>query len=187
MHFSTERLNMRPLKKSDAQQFLCAVENSRKELGEFLPWVEGLQTVQDAARHIEPYILQAELENGALLGIFLNEKLIGALYLHWVSEANESAAIGYWLSTKFTGQGYATESLEAFCKHLLDSGINRIEVHTATSNIKSASLLKRVGFAEEGICREYEKFHEKFVDHYRFSLLKKDFAKNFAAPPCHNP
>ena len=38
-----------------------------------------------------------------------------------------------------------------------------------------AAVARRAGFAEEGICREYERLHGRFEDHVRFSLLAKDF------------
>lgn len=203
----TERLEIRLLKKSDAATFYAAVESSRAELERFLPWPARMLSERDASDHIGNYVLQEQLGNGGLWGIFQkpdtkarckkedtfhalkslipegSEKptenfLIGALYLHYVSESNSSGAIGYWLATEHTGKGYATEALNAFCNYLLDPAgeyaLNRIEVHTAVKNNQSIALLKRAGFSEEGICREYENLRGIFIDHYRFSLLKRD-------------
>lgn len=190
----TERLEIRLLKKSDAATFYAAVESSRAELDRFLPWPARMLSERDASDHIGNYVLQEQLGNGGLWGIFQkpdaraiisegSEKptenfLIGALYLHYISESNSSSAIGYWLATEHTGKGYATEALNAFCNYLLDPAgeyaLNRIEAHAAVQNTQSTALLKRCHFTKEGLCREYEKLHGTFLDHLQFSLLRSD-------------
>ena len=207
IHMQTERLEIRLLKKSDAASFYAAVESSRAELDRFLPWPARMLSERDASDHIGNYVLQEQLGNGGLWGIFQkpdararckkedtfhalkslipegSEKptenfLIGALYLHYISESNSSGAIGYWLATEHTGKGYATEALNAFCNYLLDPAgeyaLNRIEAHAAVQNTQSTALLKRCHFTKEGLCREYEKLHGEFLDHLQFSLLRSD-------------
>nr|WP_325981510.1 GNAT family protein [Staphylococcus equorum] len=53
--------------------------------------------------------------------------------------------------------------------------LNRIEIQTATKNIKSQKIPRKLGFKQEGILREDEKLNGKFVDSYVFSLLKSEY------------
>ncbi|MEB7787404.1 GNAT family N-acetyltransferase [Staphylococcus equorum] len=53
--------------------------------------------------------------------------------------------------------------------------MNRIEIQTATKNIKSQKIPRKLGFKQEGILREDEKLNGKFVDSYVFSLLKSEY------------
>ena len=173
-----ELVFLRPLHKADAEPFLEAVEGSRESLSEFLPWPADVQNLNAAQTHIEAYSFQAKLGNGGAWGIFeqASGKFSGAIYVHWISEENSSAAIGYWLSKAARGNGFATEAVKLICKTLLlEWRLNRIEAMVPVENRRSLSVLERAGFASEGVCREYAKLHGKFHDCVRFCFLRKFF------------
>ncbi len=174
----TPHLTLRILQKKDAPLFLEAVKTSYKSLLKRFSWVALIQSMQTSEKHIADYLLQATLENGGLYGIFFENQFIGALYVHWISEIHQKAEIGFWLKESFRGKGLATEALKALANYLLhDLNLNRLEAHTASDNFKSISLLQRVGFQQEGLCRQYEYLHEKFIDHWQFSLLRTDLRR----------
>lgn len=56
-----------------------------------------------------------------------------------------------------------------------DIPLNRIEIQTATQNIKSQRFAEKLGFKQEGILRQNEKLNESFSDSYIFSLLKYEY------------
>lgn len=69
-----------------------------------------------------------------------------------------------------------TEALRA----IIDYGfeylkLNRIEVHTAAINAASRSLLRRLGFFEEGVFRESSFFKGEFRDNCQYSLLRREW------------
>lgn len=56
-----------------------------------------------------------------------------------------------------------------------DIPLNRIEIQTATQNIKSQRIAEKLGFKQEGILRQNEKLNESFSDSYIISLLKYEY------------
>lgn len=172
-----QRIFLEPLEDKHAEVFLKEVDRSRSFLDAKLPWVGAMRTIEDALRFIDSYILQSEMDNGGLWGLFLKEDhtFLGCICLQWIQWENLSASIGYWLLHSHTGKGYATEALKLLCLYAFNSlKLNRLEIDIAANNQKSIALVKRVGFQEEGFFREYANLHGVFLNHLRFSLLSTD-------------
>lgn len=187
--FANGRVYLRLLTKKDAEALFYLVKSSRIFLKMWLPWVECWDSVWDAANYIEPYLIQKEMDNGALWGVFNSENndLMGTICLQWVSWEHESSFIGYWMGESYTGQGYGSEALYLLCDFLFNSlKINRLELSIACENQSSLALAERLGFVREGLKRDFEKLRERFYDHYSLSLLARDFVyegkrfKNFS-------
>ena len=74
--------------------------------------------------------------------------------LHRIDWQTGKFEIGYWVRTKYMGQGFVTEAVNgitAFAfKHL---HANRVEIRCDATNIRSAAVAKRCGFLLEGILR----------------------------------
>lgn len=173
------RLDLKSVEYDHAEVFLKEIERSRAFLDARLPWVQATQTIEDALRFIDSYSLQREMNNGGLWGLFRKEDnaFMGCICLQWVEWDNLSTSIGYWLLNRFTGYGYATEALKLLSNYAFKSlKLNRLEVDVAINNPKSVALLKRVGFQEEGLFREYTRLNGVFLNHRRFSLLSSDSA-----------
>ena len=158
--------------------FFDNVLKNKEDLSAYLSWVLDISSEEDAFVHIDSYEMQFEIENGGLFGIFeqKTKTWIGCFYIHSISLANETSSIGYFLFPEYRHRGFAKEALRIMSRTLLQF-LNRIEVHTATTNESSIHLLRSAGYQEEGICREYEKINGIFTDHIRFSLLKRDLTE----------
>ncbi len=86
------------------------------------------------------------------------------------------AEIGYALSTGFQGRGIMVQALSLLLPELfLRAGIARIEARCAEGNDASQRVLERLGFFREGVLRDYFLLHGERVDHYLYSLLRRDF------------
>ena len=178
-----ERVVLRPLGEADVQPLFELIEGSREFLSEHLPWPsEECRTPEDVSAKIDAWDLQAQMANGACWGIFEKGasasdglKIAGCITLGWVQWKNRSATVSYWLGQDFCGRGLATEALLLVAGESFAMGLNRLELTSSVNNPKSAAVARRAGFQEEGLCREYERIHDHFEDHIRFSLLAKDF------------
>jgi len=103
-------------------------------------------------------------------------ELIGTCGFHNMQFRNYRAEIGYEISEHHWNKGYVTEAINS----MLEFGfgmmaLNRIEALVYPENISSHRALEKLGFAEEGILREYAYFREQFQDLVMHSLLQKDY------------
>jgi RimJ/RimL family protein N-acetyltransferase len=100
---------------------------------------------------------------------------IGDIGFHNWKSSHSRAEIGFKLAKAYWHQGIMAESL----KQVVEYGysvlqLNRIEAVVDPKNSACLSLLKKAGFVQEGILREYEREAKGFVDLVMLSLLKRD-------------
>lgn len=101
---------------------------------------------------------------------------IGTCGYHKWDKRNLRAEVGYDLSPDFWGQAYMTEALKAVISHGFEKmGLNRIQAVVYVKNNRSIRLLQKLGFAQEGLLRDYYCLDTKFYDHALFSLLQREW------------
>ena len=86
-----------------------------------------------------------------------------------------SCSIGYWIGERHARKGYMFEAATKVIDYIFnDLKLYRIEAGCIPNNHASASLLRNLGFQEEGYAREYLKINGRRHDHILFSLLADD-------------
>ena len=96
-------------------------------------------------------------------------------YVHWDQQARR-AEVGYELHPDEQGQGLMHEALTVMLAFgFAQMHLNRVEAFVVPENEPSLRLLRRLGFAEEGLLRDYGFWKDQFHDLRLFSLLKKDW------------
>lgn len=169
-----ENTELRLLELRHADQLFQLTDKSRESLREWLPWLDFTRTVADSKNFIGVTLQQFSRNDGFQAGIWYNGELAGVIGLHGVNWSNKSTSIGYWLGTGFEGRGLMTKACKAVVDHCFNElGLNRIEIRTATENVKSAAIPQRLGFKQEGRLEQAEWLYNKFVDHYVFGLVKE--------------
>lgn len=94
-------------------------------------------------------LLGAQNENNCFLGAWRNEDLIGVVGIHLHGE--DFLEIGYWIGTRFQGQGYAYEAASAVIAEL--KRLYRTLEITAECRLENAAswkLLQKLGFRSTG-------------------------------------
>jgi [ribosomal protein S5]-alanine N-acetyltransferase len=105
-----------------------------------------------------------------------DDTLIGTVGLMNWKPKFFSAAVGYELAPAYWGQGMMTEALTAVLRYSFTlMALNRVEAYVAPQNIPSITLLQKLGFANEGLMREYGYWGQTFHDLYLFALLKREW------------
>lgn len=113
---------------------------------------------------------------GFQMGITHGGKIIGLVGFQGLHLADHACAIGYWVDQRWEGKGFVTRS----CKALIDYaftelGMNRIEIQCAVDNDRSRKVAGRLGFHEEARLSEVEFSDGKYIDHYLYRLLKREW------------
>lgn len=148
----TDRLILRPLELSDAQEMFAMDKNP--EVHKYL-WQKPAQTIEESIKVID-YVLSQYKTNkiGRFATILKDTKeFIGWTGIKFVTEQPENGNInfydyGYRLNEKFWGKGYATEASIAW----LDYGFNQMKIekmnaYTHAENQASNHILKKIGMS----------------------------------------
>ena len=149
----TERLVLRPPSGADAEQVLAAVSASYPELHRWMEWAQGPYGIEQALRFCADarHDFEAGRNFTALLTLAENETVVGCASLLVRDESLPSFEIGYWVHTRHTGRGYATEAAEALARLAFeDCGAKRLELRINESNRRSRAVAERLGFELEG-------------------------------------
>ncbi len=107
-------------------------------------------------------------------------RLIGTCGFNSWNSKMRNAVIGYDLHPEFWRQGYSSEAVRAiiaagFSGYLPCGELHRVQADTIPGNSASESLLRRLGFKEEGLRRECGYWKNKFHDLKCFGLLRSEF------------
>ncbi len=87
----------------------------------------------------------------------------------------QSAAIGYWIGSRYARQGYMYAALRAMLPFVFEVlGLHRLEAACIPENEASRKLLLKVGFKEEGRARRYLQINGEWRDHILFALLEDE-------------
>lgn len=166
--FSVGRL--RRLKKSDLEQF--QLYRNDPVVGRFQGW-EPMPSDKalDFLNEMESCPL---FQNGTWTQIGISnleaDSLIGDIGIY-ISDDSLSAEIGFTLSSENQGKGIAYAAVQEAIKFLLETtSIEKITAITDSRNIKSTSLLNRLGFKFK-FSKEVE-FRGEFCLEYNFELRK---------------
>ncbi|NGP46829.1 GNAT family N-acetyltransferase [Bacillaceae bacterium SIJ1] len=171
----TKRLRLRELNFEDSL-FIFKLF-SDKEVCKYLYDEEIYTDMEDAQGFIEWYSNPEEnLRNRWGIERKVDRALLGTCGFDSWDRYNHIAEIGYDLWHEYWGHGYMTETLECAIEGGFNHmNLNRIQAFVALENEKSAKLLEKLGFMNEGIFREKHLFRGLYYDHYCYSLLKREW------------
>lgn len=110
------------------------------------------------------------------LGILVqgDSAICGSIGLFNVDRTNCHAEIGYDLSPNQWGRGITTVAASLLLDWAFANGFNRMEATVMVGNDRSLAVLRRLGFQQEGLLRQYKNVRGHFRDFSLWSLLAAD-------------
>ncbi len=172
----TERLRLRRIRVDDRADWL-AVFNSPGTIDYLIDFEEApLDEVMDEIVEWADRIF--EQKSGIRWAITLKpgDRMIGSCGFHLYDPRNQRVEIGYELHSNYWRQGIMSEAVGAvldFC--FLQLGLHRVEADVTEGNVASAALLKRAGFALEGVWRERICWRGGFQSMWQYGMLEQEF------------
>jgi [ribosomal protein S5]-alanine N-acetyltransferase len=162
-------------------------------MDDFRPWVELRKTSRNFLEPWEPLWQDDEFtrsafryrihiynklsleDRGQALFMFklADNELIGAINISNVRRGvAQMATLGYWVGENQARQGHMTEALNLLLPYtFFEMGLNRMEAACLPHNQASISLLKKSGFEQEGLAKNYLKIGGRWEDHLLFARL----------------
>lgn len=171
-----ENVVLRLLEERHAPEIFGVVDRERAYLREWLPWVDLTTAVEHTRDFIKTSLEQSAADEGLAAGIWCGDEFAGTVGTHKINWLNRKVEIGYWIASKFQGQGIITSA----CGSLIDYAfrewdLNRVEIHCATTNKKSCSVAERLGFQWEGVLREAQLVGTRYLDLNVYGMLARDW------------
>ena len=103
-------------------------------------------------------------------------RIIGSVGLVEIRRRDGRASIGYWLTAERQGRGTMTEAVRAMLDHAFGAlGLNRVELHVQPDNEASRYVAQRLGFREEGVQRQAQRFDDGYRDLVLYAMLAEDW------------
>jgi len=152
--FYTERLLLRIPRPGDGKAVCEAINASIEELKPWFKWAQKEQTEYDSEVGVrEAHIRFLRRENLRFL-VFLRDtgQFVATTSLHKIDWEIRKFEIGYWIDTRFSGNGYMTEAVQGlsdFAFQVLKA--RRLEIRCDTKNIRSRLIPERLQFEVVGI------------------------------------
>jgi ribosomal-protein-alanine N-acetyltransferase len=177
----TPRILLGELTAVDAEDYFRELR-SALDLPNRPPWSFGMEDKSlDAVRASIKFTHNAWKKKSRLTwGLRLRTKkqpLIGCCtFFDFQNQAK--AEVGFWLGSKHHAQGLMAEALHAALAHMFRSmGLHRVHAHTAVENKQSISMLKKVGFVQEGVLRQHaRRGTDRWGDTAVMAILRDDFS-----------
>lgn len=145
----SERLVLTATREEDAARVNAAVLASWPELSRWMPWARVKPNLQDSIFHARSFVLKWESRQELDFCFQDKHGFVGKGGLHTLDWNAGQAEIGYWLDSKFTKRGFATEATLLLCDFAWNLEFKRLEIRCDARNIASQNVAKRAGFALE--------------------------------------
>jgi RimJ/RimL family protein N-acetyltransferase len=120
LFIETERLVIRPPKPNDAQPVNLAINQSLPEISRWMPWASdpSLETTEDfIKRGIQYWQDPKPQELPMIIELKSNGEIISASGFNEKSNFDiPMFETGYWINTKYAGNGYITEAVIAITR-----------------------------------------------------------------------
>ena len=174
MLINTQRLLLRPLFQSDAQDIYEIFSDKQvMKYYDLLPF----ESLERAKQQVEFFTQGFEQKTMLRWGIEYkdNSKLIGTCGFFAFNEDVKKAELGYELNSSYHGKGLMTEALGAILSHIFtQTDINRVEAYVEPPNIASQKTLEKLGFTKEGTLRQFERCRGELIDICVYGCLRSD-------------
>jgi RimJ/RimL family protein N-acetyltransferase len=168
---------IRPYRPSDVPLLLEAVQESMKELHEWLPWCHPQYNVHDSAEFMATR--DAEWRDGEHYSFVIHARangfFLGGVGINFINRVHSFANLGYWVRTRATSHGVATAAVRLAAEFAFQElKFNRLEIITGVGNTASQRVAEKVGAAREGILRRRLLLYGEPRDAVLFSLIPED-------------
>lgn len=180
---SGPRVDLRPLKSADFDQWRAVRERSREWLEPWEPLPDPTSpdpaTDPDAFKaRCGAWERQRHFDTAYGYGMFLHDGLfIGEVSLGSVQRGPfQSAFVGYWVDAEHAGQGYVPEGVAVILRSGFEElGLHRIEAAIVPRNTASRRVMDKLGLREEGLAERFLQIRGVWEDHVRYAITVEEW------------
>jgi ribosomal-protein-serine acetyltransferase len=167
---------LRLFEEADADELFALVEANQEHLAPWMPWAQDPKS-EETAEFLRTSRRQLADNDGLqAASIDAEGAIIGSIGFHGITWKDRITTIGYWLAQDREGRGTMTEAVRAMVDHAFGTWrLNRVELQTAPDNEPSRYVAQRLGFREEGLLRQAERFPDGYRDLVLYAVVAEDW------------
>ena len=168
---------LRLIEPYDAEELSELIHDSFDHISEWSAWLTQRERPVESTREWIKYNRsRMGAGDGYEMAISCEGKIAGQIGYNYFDIANRRTEIGYWLGEGFQGRGLVTRAVAALIDNAFDNlSMNRVEIRCGAENYKSRKVPERLGFREEGVARQCELLHGKFIDLVVYAMLAEEW------------
>jgi len=103
-------------------------------------------------------------------------ELVGDISLNWRSERHRQGELGFLVSPRHQGHGYATEAAQALLTFAFETlGLHRVVGTLEARNIASARVLEKLGMRQEALLVENECVKGEWQSELVYAILETEW------------
>lgn len=157
LELRTPRLRVCAAREHDGREVNAAICASWHDLRLWMPWAKTLPSVEESQLNARgaAWKWQHRTELDFTLRLRSSGQVVGKCGLHTIEPNVGRAEIGYWLDSRFIGQGLMSEAVARLVIFGEEVGFQRLEIRCDARNTRSQNVARRVGFEREGCLRRF--------------------------------
>ncbi|GKT04606.1 GNAT family N-acetyltransferase [Furfurilactobacillus sp. WILCCON 0119] len=175
-HQLDEHLALKLISEEDADKLYTWIDEDRAEFSKWLAWANDMQSVDDETGFINH--ARHQFADGKMLPLTLviDGHAVGSIDLHNIDSNNAHAEIGYWLSSRYQGQGLMTRAVD----RLLTIGFDELNLHKIilnadVNNKASQAVAERLNMHFDGTLRDHVLINDTFQSLATYSMLESEW------------
>jgi ribosomal-protein-serine acetyltransferase len=177
-----EQRSLRPIASSDVDELWALVCANREHLAPWMPWAADARR-EATQMYVTTALEQAVRSDGVQLAITQRGRIVGTIGFHYVSRIQRATSIGYWLDARAQGRGTVTLAVARLLDHAFGVWrLHRVEIRAAVENARSRAIPERLGFVQEGVMRDAERFDDRYLDLVVYSQLEHEWRARRSGP-----
>jgi ribosomal-protein-serine acetyltransferase len=173
-----EEIQLRLHEEQYAEEYFALIERNRSHLREWMPWAADEASLAETKAYMKQTLLRFATKEEVQLGIWYQNRLVGAFGYPHLDWANRKVEIAYWIDGSLQGKGLVTKICRAMMSYAFDQyQLNKVEILCATHNTRSRAIPERLGFKQEGIIRQGMRFNDHYNDLVVYGMLASEWSR----------
>lgn len=162
--------NLQRANPKNAHHWYALLEKSRANLEQWMPHLKEIQSLADAQAYVEKYARLDIYLGEHIYEIWEGDNLVGLISLHSGRMRKQTAELGYWLGTDYTGRGLGSAACQLLLsKTFIERPLNQIFIRCEEENYASQAVARRLGFS----------FLEKKGSILSFGMTREEWLFNY--------
>jgi ribosomal-protein-serine acetyltransferase len=145
LSFNNQLIQMSPYVEEDADQLFRIIDQNRRYLGAWLPWVDQTRSTKHSVDFIREMKSQQEKGTALVCGIFRGHSLLGTTSLININSKKSCAELGYWIVEQEQGKQIVTHtSLQMLAHGFEGINLDSIGIRCVSKNKPSAAIIHKL-------------------------------------------